>query len=107
METSDKLTQIATNIVLEKAAKDKFSALKQQQLHRVHDPQKNGSAGSQNQEKDEEEPDGEGFDDLSHWREKRMQQLKASSCPLPHSLSLLGLGWTLLAHSEGPDKCVS
>ncbi|XP_026192755.1 phosducin-like protein 3 [Cyclospora cayetanensis] len=76
METSDKLTQIATNIVLEKAAKDKFSALKQQQLHRVHDPQKNGSAGSQNQEKDEEEPDGEGFDDLSHWREKRMQQLK-------------------------------
>lgn len=72
MATSKKLTQIATSIVLEKATKDKLAVLKQQQRA---DQQQKTSCGEPSGPHAEEVAD-EGFDDLSHWREQRMQQLK-------------------------------
>ncbi|KAL8435417.1 hypothetical protein Efla_005158 [Eimeria flavescens] len=74
MATSEKLTQIATNIVLEKAAKDKLTVLRRQQegTQTQSLPQDGGTSAPQQ----EEEAVEEGFDELSHWRERRMQQLK-------------------------------
>ncbi|KAL8274624.1 hypothetical protein Esti_001453 [Eimeria stiedai] len=73
MESLEKLTQIATNNVVEKATKDKLTVLKtQQQESHKHKHSKEEPSGPQ----EEEEAADEGFDDLTHWREKRAQQLK-------------------------------
>ncbi|KAL8446219.1 hypothetical protein Emed_005174 [Eimeria media] len=73
MASSEKLTQIATNIVVEKATKDKLTVLKRQQQE-SQQPRHPKEEASGPQE--EEQAGDEGFDDLTHWREKRMQQLK-------------------------------
>ncbi|CDI78148.1 hypothetical protein, conserved [Eimeria acervulina] len=83
MATSQKLTQIATNIVLEKAIQDKFAAAqKQQKTAQLQHKQQQGGSGGDFSGADE--GDGEGLDDLSHWREKRMQELKVCHFFSPH-----------------------
>ncbi|PFH31974.1 thioredoxin domain-containing protein [Besnoitia besnoiti] len=71
MATAEKLGKIATNIVLEKVAQDKLKAAEDacQQNEKAEDPAAAGAGV-------DVESESGGFDDMSHWREKRMQQIK-------------------------------
>ncbi|EPR59672.1 thioredoxin domain-containing protein [Toxoplasma gondii TgCatPRC2] len=71
MATAEKLGNIATNIVLEKVAQDKLKAAYEA---RCQDQKPEEEA--QHEANEEAEGGGDGLIDISHWREKRMQQIK-------------------------------
>nr|CEL68568.1 TPA: thioredoxin domain-containing protein [Neospora caninum Liverpool] len=71
MATAEKLGKIATNIVLEKVAQDKLQAAYEA---RCQGQKPEEEAHPEANEK--EEGGNDGLDDISNWREKRMQQIK-------------------------------
>ncbi|PHJ19793.1 thioredoxin domain-containing protein [Cystoisospora suis] len=82
MATAEKLGKIATDIVLDKVTQDKIHlASRNEEKIRRQKESEDGDQAFTTQDGEEESDlssQTETLDDLSHWREKRMQQIKAA-----------------------------